>query len=476
MNIYRRIVPAVLLLGPVLTFSAPAQAQSSVAASARPAVSVLDSTKEQDGLVGSVRRVKTESARIQIKDGKSVEGSPQLVEITTYGIKGNRIENTSYPIGGSIVGKEEYKYDKRGNITEMTLRDDRGAILSREAYTYEFDKFGNWTRMVTSLVVFENGELKREPVEVTYRTLTYYFNDNVAKAVKQPVAKDVEQPAPPVAAEPTRETLVAAVPEPAQDIQHVEVLEVGLAPSSTGSLADTGEPPPPLERVTKVESAFAARKNKNAENSEPVALQPESNIEPKPETKLERKTEPKFEAKPESKPVTVALQPVTVSSVQKLANDFYLNGRGQFEAGDVRGAVESYLQSIKFEPGSAEVFLNLGHAYLKLEKDREAIKAFRESVKLNSENPETHYGLGFASFRSKKFRDAADAFRKATELRPKMAKAHYGLALSYQETGYTHGLLAEYRILERLDSSLAKKLAQTFPQYNFSCRHLSGCP
>ncbi|HET9788249.1 MAG TPA: hypothetical protein VFP47_14025, partial [Pyrinomonadaceae bacterium] len=194
MNIYRRILPAVLLLGPVLTFSAPIQAQSSVvAASARPAVSVLDSTKDQDGLVGSVRRVKTESARIEIKDGRPVEGVPQLVELTTYGIKGNRIENTSYPIGASHVGKEEYKYDKRGNITEMTLRDNSGAILSREAYSYEFDKFGNWTKMVTNLVVFENGELKREPTEVTYRTLTYYFDDNVAKAVKQPAAKEVEQ-------------------------------------------------------------------------------------------------------------------------------------------------------------------------------------------------------------------------------------------------------------------------------------------
>ena len=473
MNIYRRTLPAVLLLGPVLTFSAPAQAQSSVAASARPSISVLDSTKEQDGLVGSVRRVKTESARIEIKDGRPVEGSPQLVEITTYGIKGNRVENTSYPIGASLVGKEEYKYDKRGNITEMTLRDDNGAILSREAYTYEFDKFGNWTKMVTNLVVFENGELKREPVEVTYRTVTYYFDDNVAKAIKQPARKLVEEPAPPpVVTEPIRETLVPAVPEPATDIQQVEVLAVGPAGPSTSSLADAGEPPPMIERVVKVDSAFAARKNKEAENPEPVAAQPETRIEAKPESKPEAKPE----SQPVSKPVTVALQPAPVSSVQKLANDLYLSGRGQFESGDVRSAVESYLQSIKLEPGSAEVFLNLGHAYLKLEKDRDAVKAFKESIKLNPENSETYYGLGFANFRTRKFKEAADAFKKATELSPKMAKAHYGLALSYQETGYTHGLLAEYRILERLDSSLAKKLAQTFPQFNFSCRVLNGCP
>ena len=57
-----------------------------------------------------------------------------------------------------------------------------------------------------------------------------------------------------------------------------------------------------------------------------------------------------------------------------------------------------------------------------------------------------------------------------------MAKAHYGLSLAYQELGNTNALLEEYRILESLDRSLAKKLAQTFPQYNFSCRLVRGCP
>src|SRR5690349_3513648 len=224
--IHRRIAPAVLLLGPVLTFAAPVQAQNSVTASARPAISVLDSTKEQDGLVGSVRRVKTETARIELKDGQPVEGPPKLVEVTTYSLKGNRIENTSYPIGSSLVGKEEYKYDERGNITEMTLRDDRGAIMSRESYTYDFDKFGNWTRMVTSLVLFENGQLKREPVEVTYRTVTYYFDDNVAKAVEQPTKP---QAAPEPVAEPFREIRVSPVPEPAKtQIEQAEVLNVEL--------------------------------------------------------------------------------------------------------------------------------------------------------------------------------------------------------------------------------------------------------
>jgi tetratricopeptide (TPR) repeat protein len=421
--IHRRIVPAVLLLGPVLTFAAPVHAQNSMTASARPAISVLDSTKEQDGLVGSVRRVKTETARIELKDGRPVEGPPKLVEVTTYSLKGNRIENTSYPIGGSLVGKEEYKYDERGNITEMTLRDDHGAIVSRESYTYDFDKFGNWTRMVTSLVLFENGELKREPVEVTYRTVTYYFDANVAKAVEQPAkAVAVEAPAPeplPKVAEPTREIRVASVPEPAKtQIEKIEVLNVELTAGS-GSVSSVGEPP----------------------------------------------------AVP--KPIVLA-NPIITD--QKRANDLYLTGRGQFDAGDVRGAVESYLQSIKLEPASAEVFLNLGHAYLKLEKDGDAIKAFKQSVKLNPDDAEAYYGLGFSNFRTNRFRDAADAFKKATTLNPQMAKAHYGLSLAYQELGNEKGLMEEYRILQRLDHNLAVKLEATFPQYNFPCRRGgAGC-
>src|SRR5689334_1272108 len=208
--IVRRLLPALLLWIAVLTTGVRTHAQEitvPAAVSARPAISVLDSTKEQDGLIGSVRRVKTETAKIELKDGHPIEGTPQLVELTTYGIKGNRIENTSYPVAGSLPGKEEYKYDEHGNITEMTLRDEHGAIVSREAYTYDFDKFGNWTRMVTSLVVFENGALKREPVEVTYRTVTYYFDDNIAKAVEQPTKP--AQAAPEPVAEPIREIRVS---------------------------------------------------------------------------------------------------------------------------------------------------------------------------------------------------------------------------------------------------------------------------
>jgi hypothetical protein len=385
--IVRRLLPAFLLWTVIFMTSAPTQAQDaklSAVASSRPAITVLDSTKEQDGLVGSVRRVKTETAKIELKDGRPVEGPPQLVEVTTYGIKGDRVENTSYPIDGSPVGKEEYKYDERGNITEMTVRDDHGAIVSREAYSYELDKFGNWTKMVTSLVVFENGELKREPIEVTYRTLTYYFDDTIARIVEEP--KTVAEPK--VVEEP-KTSNAPVVPQPASfEIGDQEVLAVGVPSVSIRSedLEDlAAEPPPPLKSVSPVVKNPATDKTDEANLS------------------------------------------------------------------------------------SAQAQLSLGHEYLKQQKDREAIKAFKESIKINPNIAETHYGLGFSNFRLGKFREAADAFKKATVLQP-------GMANSYQELGLESQLMEEYRILETLDRNLAKKLAQTFPQYNFSCRLTRGCP
>jgi TolA-binding protein len=383
--IVRRLLPAFMLWTAVLTLAAPSQAQNATVTT-RASITVLDSTKEQDGLLGSVRRVRTETAKIDLKDGRPVEGPPQLVEITTYGIKGNRIENTSYPLRDGLVGKEEYKYDKRGNITEMTVRDDHGAILSREAYDYQFDKFGNWTKMTTSLVVFENGELKREPIEVTYRTVTYYYDDTVAKIIKE------EPKAEPVQAAPKPEPVKAApaVPEAATQVTDQQVLDPGPPSTPASSVQIGSEPPPAFVPIKSVSPVVKA----NTDNTDANA------------------------------------------------NDLFLAGRD----------------------------------FLAQHKDREAVKAFKEATKLNPNDAETQYGLGFANFRMGRFRDAADAFKKATVLQPGMAKAHYGLGLAYQELGMDKQLVEEYRILENLDRSLAKKLAQTFPQYNFSCRVVQGCP
>ena len=400
-----------------------ALAQNSVTVSHPPdAVTILDSTKQQDGLKGSVRRVKTESSKLELKAGRLIEGPRQLIEVTTYDISGKRIENFSYPVASSPVGKEEYEYDARGNIVAMTMRNNGGTILSKETYTYEFDPFGNWISMVTNLVVFEAGALKQEPIEVTYRSLTYYFDDSVAKIVDAPAArKSIAIPA------TNTRTLSVKAPERPPLSEVPSSMAVHLA-----------DPPPELKRPASPQGEVVSA----TRSATPNVISRERAVESAP--------------------------------LKKATGNSYLEanktGLELFEMGDFKGAADAFLRSIELERNSAEVHLNLGHAYLKLSKNNDAAKAFKECTRLNPQMVDGHYGFGLASFRMRRFPDAANAFKRAISLRPTLAKAHYGLALSYRELRDERGVTDEYKILQTLDPGLAKQLAKTFTVVRFPCK------
>ncbi len=144
-----------------------------------------ETDRDRDGLQGPVRRVRTETSKLVTKGGKMTEGARVVLETATYDMKGAKID-TAYFLGtgGSLTGKEVYKYDDRGNIVEMTLFNTDGSVLSKEKYEYEFDAMGNWTRMTTSVAVIENGQMSFEPTEVTYRIIAYYLEDTTAKKLQ----------------------------------------------------------------------------------------------------------------------------------------------------------------------------------------------------------------------------------------------------------------------------------------------------
>jgi len=183
------------LLSLIVCSAALAQERISVRPAATTPLSITDSTRERDGLTGPVRRVRTELAKIVVKSGQRVEGERILLETTAYDLKGRRVENAFYPIDeGSVIGKEEYTYDDKGNVTEKILRDDSGSLIGKEEYTYEFDAVGNWTKMTTLIAVVEDGKVSFEPTEVTRRTITYFFDHNTAPAT-QPAS--ASRPTPP---------------------------------------------------------------------------------------------------------------------------------------------------------------------------------------------------------------------------------------------------------------------------------------
>ena len=156
----------------------------------QPSSSVSDeSDRSHDGLLGPVRRVRTEVIKLSTVSGKTVEDNKRvLLETSEYDLKGTKTQNQYFPIAGAtLTGREVYKYDDKGNISEMTLVNRDGSLVSKEIYKYEYDSVGNWVKMTTSVAVVESSKIGFEPTEVTYRTIFYYLDANMAKML-QPAA------------------------------------------------------------------------------------------------------------------------------------------------------------------------------------------------------------------------------------------------------------------------------------------------
>ena len=195
----RRIGSFLLSTLALVAFSANAQAQSNLTAKAAAPQPVpkaaVETDRSRDGLVGPVRRVRTEVVKLSNETGKTAEGKRAVLELVSYDLKGTKVENQYFPIAGaSLTGKEVYKYDDKGNISEMTLLNADGSLLSKEVYKYEFDFAGNWNKMTTSVAVIEGGKLSFEPTEVTYRSIMYYLDENMMK-MAQPASQPATSPA-----------------------------------------------------------------------------------------------------------------------------------------------------------------------------------------------------------------------------------------------------------------------------------------
>jgi TonB family protein len=191
----------------LMALCAVASAQTNLtakAANAPAATPAVESDRSRDGLIGPVRRVRTEVAKLLTADGRQGEDKHVLVEVVAYDIKGNKVENQYFPIAGAtLTGKEVYKYDEKGNISEMTMLNPDGTLLSKEIYKYEFDFAGNWNKMTTSVAVVDSRGINFEPTEITYRSIMYYLDENMVKMVT-PGAATTPQPVTPapVAASP----------------------------------------------------------------------------------------------------------------------------------------------------------------------------------------------------------------------------------------------------------------------------------
>jgi TonB family protein len=256
----KRVVNFILAVGIVLAINSSGFAQNNLTAKAnsiqpQPVSTIAESDRVRDGLAGPVRRVRTEVAKLSNANGTPVEEKRVLLEVAAYDIKGSKTENQYFPVAGStLTGKEVYKYDEKGNISEMTLLNGDGSLLSREVYKYDYDSVGNWTRMTTSVAVIEGGKVTFEPTEVTYRSIMYYLDENMLK-MAQPTSPSSGAVNKPVENQPivTNHKSAPSLPVPAGDrsitANSVEVKSGGASTSKAPLVVlDSEAPPAPMPK------------------------------------------------------------------------------------------------------------------------------------------------------------------------------------------------------------------------------------
>jgi TonB family protein len=132
-----------------------------------------------------------DSSTPQVTSSKKV-----FKHVFKYDSKGNRTEDAVYAEDGTLSGKDVYLFDidgkpygvrsfdekgptgssrftcdSKGMILTQSFTSQTGKITEKRTYAYELDAQGNWIKQ-TALKILDTGKI--EPIEVVYRTLSYY--------------------------------------------------------------------------------------------------------------------------------------------------------------------------------------------------------------------------------------------------------------------------------------------------------------
>ena len=462
------------------------------------------SAREQDGLKGPVRRVRIETAKIEVKAGKPAEGARVLRGSSTYDPQGRRIDSAAYPVEGSnLSGKEQYKYDDKGNIVEMTLRGDDGSVLSKESYEYEFDDLGNWRKMTSSVAVFQDGKLSFEPVEVTYRQISYYYNQAIDKLNSAPSKRTEPSPLSSGsnvsgAAKPTSPVAPSMISESQTSVRRVvdsrptdsKAKDEGLKGSALASTENSsaGEPGPAVRAPeANATPAGAPPKNPSSGNVAEDALKNTANppkprdassvapsISPEREKKTPELGEPRSDSKPRERIASSDTNSTVRTAPSEAAKSPYQKGVASLNSGRFEEAVQALKEATQINPNDASAYAKLGLAYSSLGQYKEAIPVFKMAASIRPEvvDAEVYYELGQAYRSLGKHSDALSAFKqglyaKRVELTdpdknskrtsptsPTLLDLHYRLAAEYFAVKRYGDAVKEFNEATALDPKL----------------------
>jgi Flp pilus assembly protein TadD len=123
-------------------------------------------------------------------------------------------------------------------------------------------------------------------------------------------------------------------------------------------------------------------------------------------------------------------------------------------------AISASQKAIKLKPDDPLAWHLLGRCYDEREQIRDAILAYQQAIKLNPGFAEAWFALGTCYAHTAQHDEEIAAYQQAVKVKPDYARAWDGLALAYAHVGEKSKARDALLALEKLDASLAQKLAR----------------
>jgi tetratricopeptide (TPR) repeat protein len=121
-------------------------------------------------------------------------------------------------------------------------------------------------------------------------------------------------------------------------------------------------------------------------------------------------------------------------------------------------AIRTLKKAITLNAEDAHAYYYLGINYVSIENYKAALEALKQAVRLQPDSAAAHGFLGITYARMNDHKMAADALKQSIRLRPDDPKSHYALGETYLALRDRPSALDEYKILQKLDATLADRL------------------
>jgi Ca-activated chloride channel homolog len=140
---------------------------------------------------------------------------------------------------------------------------------------------------------------------------------------------------------------------------------------------------------------------------------------------------------------------------QNEATTFYQQGVTLVAAEKFEEAIKAFKEAIKLKPDYADAYLQLGESYREIGKSKEAVEAYKQCLKYQPDSARAYEDLGDAYSDYKK---AVNAYNEAIRIEPKATRVHFKLGVEHMNHGNEQLAVAEYKVLQTSDPSLAQDL------------------